>query len=230
MSLTHWAGRIASVVYVGGCTLRCGRCSAPHLVGWGGEKGTIPLDSVLDAIYRRRRWVEAVVVKGGEPLAHRDLPDFLDLLKDFGLLVRLDTNGTRPEPLGALLSRGVVDYVSMDLKAPLTELYHQVAGETVDLQAIYDSVETLLSGEVDYEFTTAVHEDLLTEEDVLKIARTIRGARRYVLRSPRGRGPSRDRLRALARKAARHVRSCLVTGCAAERNLERVVAGGGDVR
>lgn len=226
MSLTHWAGRISSAVFIGGCTLKCASCPAPHLVGWGEEKGAIPLDSVLDTIYRRRRWIEGVVVKGGEPLAHRDLPDFLELLKDFGLAVRVDTNGTRPDALRDLIRRELVDYVAMDVKAPFTERYERVAGGPVDLAALFESTEILLSGELEYEFGTPVYEEHLGEDDVVTIARTLTGAERYVLRSVPGRGPSRNRLRALARRAGRHVKSCYVAGCPPERDEDWVLAGG----
>jgi pyruvate formate lyase activating enzyme len=192
-SLTHWVGKVCSVVFVKGCTLRCPGCPAPHLVGWGEAKGRIPLDSVLDAIYRRRRWVDGVVVKGGEPLAHPEFGGFLELLKDFGLEVRVDTN-------------------------------HRVAGTDVDLAAIFESIEILLSGEVDYEFRTAVYDGLLTEQDVIGIAKTIRGARRYVLRAVPRRGPSRSRLRRLARRAGRHVRVCHVEGRTQDREPAFVFA------
>jgi pyruvate formate lyase activating enzyme len=233
VSLTHWAGHIASVVFLGGCTLRCGNCPAPHLVGWGDAKGTIPLDSVLDTIYRRRRWVEGVVVKGGEPLAHANLPDLLELFKDFGLRIRVETNGTRPAALSNLIDRDLVDFVAMEIRAPLTERYREVAGTEVDLSAVFSSIGCLLSGGVEYEFRTAVDPEVLSEEDVLSIARTIRGADRYVLRSVRGRGPSRSRLRRLASRAGRHVRICHVDGRPPDRGAVRVSAtsrGGGERR
>jgi pyruvate formate lyase activating enzyme len=212
MSLTHWTGRLSSVVFLGGCTLRCGTCPAPHLVPFGAEKGGIPVDSVLDAIYRRRRWIEGVVVKGGEPFAHADFPSLLGLLKDFGLEIRVDTNGTRPAELDASVTAGLVDFVALDLKAPLTERYERVAGTPVDLEDLFHSIEILLSGRVDHEFRTAVYDRLHSEEDILAIARTIRGARRYVLRAVPGLGPSRGRLRRLARKAGRFVQACHVDG------------------
>jgi len=233
VSLTHWAGHIASVVFVGGCTLRCGKCPAPHLVGWGDGKGSIPLDSVLDTIYRRRRWVGGVVVKGGEPLAHPSLPDLLELFKDFGLKIRVETNGTRPFALRSLIARELVDFVAMEIRAPLTERYREVAGAEVDLSAVFSSIECLLSGGVEYEFRTAVDPEVLSEEDVLSIARTIRGADRYVLRSVRGRGPSRSRLRRLASRAGRHVRICHVDGRPPDRSAVRISAttrDGGDRR
>jgi pyruvate-formate lyase-activating enzyme len=110
------------------------------------------------------------------------------------------------------VARDIVDSIAMEVRAPLTERYHEVAGTRVDLAAVFSSIEILLSGEVEHEFRTAVDNEVLTEEDVLSIARTIRGADRYVLRSTRDRGPSRARLRRLAARAGRHVRLCHVDG------------------
>jgi pyruvate formate lyase activating enzyme len=226
VSLTHWVGRICSVVYVGGCTLRCRSCPAPHLIarsaGSAPDKSSIPLDAVLDAIYRRRRWIEGVVVKGGEPLARPELEDLLELFRDFSLLVRVETNGTRPDALRDLIRKDLVDFVALDLKAPLDERYHDLAGTTVDLAAIFESIGILLSGEVEHEFRTAVYDDRLTEDDILTIARTIRGADRFVLRSVAGRGPGRGRLRRVAQRASRHVKACHVDGRPQDRESERI--------
>ncbi len=228
-SLTHWDGRIVSVLFLGGCNLRCGRCPTPHLVGGGGGQGEIPLDSVLDAIYRRRRWIDGVVLKGGEPLLHREVVELLELLRDFGLQIRIDTNGTCPDALAEVIRRDLVDFVGLELKAPLTGKYHRLAGTAVDLAAIFTSIEILLSGRVEYEFRTVVYDDLLSSEEVLAIARTIRGARRYVLRAVPGRGPSRTRLRRLARIAGRHVDGCHVDGRPQDREtLFAVFAEDGD--
>ena len=229
-SLTHWSGRIVSVLFLGGCNLRCGNCPAPHLIPTGGERGTIPLDSVLDAVYRRRRWIDGVVIKGGEPLMHPELPELLELLKDFGLSIRVDTNGTRPEALERLVAARLVDFVSMEVKAPLGDLYHRVAGVQVDLEGVFRSIGVLLSGEVDYEFRTVVYDELLSEEDVVGIARTLRGAKRYVLRTVKGHGPSRAQLRRIARRAAEHVEACHVDGRPQDRDRLFAVHADGDER
>ncbi len=229
-SLTHWAGRVVSVVYVGGCNLRCPHCPSPHLVGQGREKGAIPLDSVLDAIYRRRRWIDGVVIKGGEPLLSPEVLELLELLRDFGLEIRIDTNGTCPDALDKVISRDLVDFVSMEIKAPLTETYARVAGGPVDLGRIFRSIGILLSGEVEYEFRTVMYEDLLTTDDVLAIARTIKGARRYVLRAVPGLGPNRASLRSLARRAGRHVGACHVDGRPQDRETVFTVFADGDER
>ncbi len=229
-SLTHWAGRIVAVVFVGGCNLRCGKCPSPHLITNAREQGEIPLDSVLDAIYRRRRWIDGVVIKGGEPLLNPEVLELLELLRDFGLQIRIDTNGTCPEALSEIVRRDLTDFVSMEIKAPLTDLYHRVAGTVVDLGSVFDSIGILLSGEVDYEFRTVVYDDLLGSEEVLAIARTIQGARRYVLRAVQGRGPTRTNLRRLARLAGRHVEACHVDGRPQDRETLFEVFADGDER
>lgn len=229
-SLTHWDGRIVAVVFVGGCNLRCGGCPSPHLIGDGREQGEIPLDSVLDAIYRRRRWIDGVVIKGGEPLLNPEILELLELLRDFGLEIRIDTNGTCPEALSEVIRRDLVDFVSMEVKAPLTERYHEVTGTTVDLGAIFDSIGILLSGEVDYEFRTVVYEGRLSSDEVLAIARTLTGARRYVLRAVKDKGPSRAELRSLARVAGRHVAGCHVDGRPQDRETPLALFADGDER
>ena len=235
-SLTHWDGHIVAVVFLGGCNLRCGGCPAPHLISAGAlsggrEQGEIPLDSVLDAIYRRRRWIDGVVIKGGEPLLNPEVLELLELLRDFGLLIRIDTNGTCPEALSEVIRRDLVDFVSMEIKAPPNSKYHHVAGTMVDLGAIFDSIGILLSGVVDYEFRTVVYDDHLSSDDVLAIARTIKGAQRYVLRAVRDKGPSRAQLRSLAKIAGRHVVGCHVDGRPQDREtLFAVFADEGDER
>jgi pyruvate formate lyase activating enzyme len=188
-------------------------------VGRAAEGDRIPLEAVLDSIYRRRRWIEGVVVKGGEPLAHRETKDLLELLKDFGLATRVDTNGTRPRTLDRLIDDELLDYVALELKGALDETYHRIAGPDADLGSIYESIEVLLSGKVDHEFRLAVYREHHGREEVLKLARTIRGARRLVLRSVPGRGPSRAGLRSLARLAAPYVESCHLDGHARDGDL-----------
>lgn len=207
-SLSHWPGRVVAVVFTGGCTLRCPDCPVPHLIGWGREDGAIPFDAVLDALYRRRRWLDGVVVKGGEPFARPELPGLLELLADLGFPVRVDSNGTRPAEMGAAIATGLVDCVTVDLKAPLDGRYLAAAGVDPPLRDLFLSIETLLAGEVDYEFRTAVRDG--AEAETLAIARTIRGARRFALRTARGAGGGG--LLRLAREVARYVDEVRVEG------------------
>ena len=127
--------------------------------------------------------LEGVVVTGGEPTLQRDLIPFLGRLKTLGYLVKLDTNGYRPDVLEKAMESGYVDYVAMDIKTSLDE-YPVVAGiKNLDVSRIERSVELLKSGAVDYEFRTTVVEPLHHKENFEKIGELLKGCRRYYLQS-----------------------------------------------
>jgi len=142
----------------------------------------LPEDEILAAIQERRDFIDGVVISGGEPTIHPQLPDFLRKLKAISLSVKLDTNGSRPQMLERVLRERLVDFVAMDYKAPLGH-YSALAGVDVDVDAIQMSTRLLMSSWVDYEFRTTVHPSLLEPEDILQIARELKGAKRYVLQA-----------------------------------------------
>lgn len=212
-SLTHWEGRVAAVVFLQGCNLACPACPVPHLVPRDAETvSLIPAEAVLDAVFSRRQMLDGVVVTGGEPTLHENLVDFLEILRSFNLETRVHTNGTRPRALRRLLEAGVADSVALTLRAPLGPLYAVAAGKEVDVGGIYRSVELLLGDPGEHEFRLAVDPRLITREDVLKVGRTVSGARRVVL-EPAARGlPGARTLRGLARLLGPFARSVTVAG------------------
>jgi len=180
-SLIDYPGRIACVIFTQGCNFRCPYCYNRSLVlpRFYGEP--LPEEEVLSFLKTRRGLVEAVVVSGGEPTVQEDLPEFLGKLREMGFLLKLDTNGTHPETVKELIISGIIDYVAMDVKAPLAR-YREVVREEVNLQNIVLSTTLLLSSGVDYEFRTTLVRELISEKDILRIAETlIRGAKRYAL-------------------------------------------------
>lgn len=181
-SLLEWDGRVSTVMCLQGCNLRCPYCHSHHLIGREAPAEEVPLQEVLAFLEDRRGWIDGVVVSGGEPTIHPELPEFLAAFKSISLPVKLDTNGTNPEMLGDLIDMGLVDYVAMDLKAPLEPArYSAAAGGPVDVAAVARSAEILLLGRVDYEFRTTVCPTILSIEDLDAMARSVAGARRLVL-------------------------------------------------
>ena len=130
VSLCDYPCRVAAVVFTQGCNFRCPFCHNGHLVGC---EGAALLDeaAVLAQLAERRNRLGGVVVTGGEPTLQGDLPQFLHALKQLGLAVKLDTNGSQPDVLQALLADRLVDYVAMDLKAPWAR-YDRLAGLACD--------------------------------------------------------------------------------------------------
>jgi pyruvate formate lyase activating enzyme len=137
---------------------------------------SFPLDFFLGFLESRKDWIEAVCVTGGEPLIHEDLEVLLRLIKDRDLLVKIDTNGSFPVRLERLMHDKLVDYVAMDVKAPL-EKYSDVALAPVSLDDIRDSISLILGSNLPSLFRTTVVPGLVGGEDIQEIARLLKGAR-----------------------------------------------------
>lgn len=181
-SFIDYPGKLAAIVFTQGCNFRCPYCHNPELVDPAQWRDVIALDAVLDFLERRRGKLEAVVITGGEPTLQKGLAEFVAAVKQLGFLVKLDTNGTAPDLLASLIDRRLLDYVAMDIKAPL-DRYGLVTRCGVDLAAVAASIDLLLGGDVAYEFRTTLVEELLSVDDVLAIAQRIRGARLYALQN-----------------------------------------------
>lgn len=180
-SLIDYPGKISAVLFTQGCPFRCPYCHNPELVSVGqGMFAPITEKDVLDFLVSRRGQLDGVVITGGEPTLQPDLLDFLAKLKGLGFFIKLDTNGSRPEILEAALARGLVDYLAMDIKAPL-EKYQAHINAEVDAEKIRASLNLAMNSGLPYEFRTTVVRERLSPEDLLEIGRTISGARLYVL-------------------------------------------------
>ncbi len=178
LSLVDYPGKTAAVIFTGGCNFRCPFCHNYGLVTDPGE----PLDEeeVFEYLKKRRGLLDAVVITGGEPLIHNDTADTIIKIRELGYPVKLDTNGTFPARLAELLTRGLIDYVAMDIKN-CKEKYYLTAGCEVDLDAIEKSIMLLKSGNTAFEFRTTVVSQLHEEEDFVRIGEWIAGDEQYYL-------------------------------------------------
>jgi len=180
-SLIDYPGRVAAVLFTAGCSFRCPFCHNAELVL--PEKvcalRLLDLDEVLAFLAERRGFLDGLVVTGGEPTIQEDLASLLTEVKRLGLLVKLDTNGARPEVLIDLFERELVDYVALDVKAPF-ERYPEFAGVEVDLEDIRRSIALVREKAPDYEFRTTVAPGLRVE-DLRVIAALLASAKRWFL-------------------------------------------------
>lgn len=172
-SLLDFPEKIAAIVFTMGCNFRCGYCHNPELIN-----GEAKIEDVFEFLKTRQGKLDGVVITGGEPCLQKDLPEFIKQVKELGFAVKLDTNGSFPEMLEKVLPD--LDYVAMDIKAPL-EKYSQIVNVDVDTSKILKSIEVLKNGGVDYEFRTTVVKSQLSFEDFEKIGQLIQGAPRYYL-------------------------------------------------
>lgn len=183
-TLVDYPGQLACTFFVGGCNFRCPYCYNPDLVLERETGVRISQSEALAFLRARRGFLGGVCISGGEPLLqYPALGDFLRRAKRLGYKVKLDTNGSCPSQLRELFEARLVDYVAMDIKAPL-EKYQAVVRKPVELAALQQSVELISTSGVDYEFRTTVFSDL-TLDDFERIARWLSGSRRYCLQPVR---------------------------------------------
>lgn len=182
-SMIDYPGNLSAVVFTQGCNMNCGYCHNRCLIGANSKNEIIEQHDVVAFLKKRCGLLDSVVVSGGEPTLQKDLPEFLEMVKGMGYKTKLDTNGTNPECLRLLIKNNLLDYVAMDIKAPLCK-YRKVCCSQVDTQSLSESINILKEDMVKYEFRTTYTPELC-EEDLIDISETIRGAQRYVLQQYR---------------------------------------------
>lgn len=184
LSLSDWDGKLCSVIFLPGCNLRCPFCYNSTLVLHPETVETVPFLAVEDYLGKQRSWIDGVCITGGEPMIHKDLPELCSKLKETGFLVKVDTNGTYPKMVKTLMENGLVDYIALDIKAPLTvEKYSKATGANVEklLEKVDESIKMLLGSNMDYEFRTTVVPTLHEEQDLREICDSVKGCKKYVL-------------------------------------------------
>ena len=183
MTLLDFPGKVACTVFTAGCNLRCPFCHNAFLVTQLSASAEISQTEIIEYITRRKGILDGVCITGGEPLLDDGVFDFIKAIKQTGLLVKLDTNGTFPEKLKRAVGEGLVDYVAMDIKNTPEKYGETVGLEAFDVAPVMESIDFLLSGTVDYEFRTTVVREFHTEDDIAEIAKRIQRAPRYFLQN-----------------------------------------------
>jgi pyruvate formate lyase activating enzyme len=180
-SFIDYPGKISCVLFLSGCNFACPYCHNPQLTGDPAvQPEQIAHEDVFAFLAERRRFLEGVVISGGEPTVHHDLPDLCLRIKALGYPVKLDTNGSRPQMIERLIGERLVDYLAMDLKTD-PERYAGCLSCQCDSAAILASSQLIMNSGLDYEFRTTCVRPLVTPQTIAHLARLITGGRLYAL-------------------------------------------------
>lgn len=179
-SLIDYPGKISCIIFTQGCNFRCFYCHNPELV-YPHLFGT-PLaeEEIMDFLKRRKKQLEAIVISGGEPTIQEDLVPFLKRVKTLGYAIKLDTNGSNPLVIRELVRRKLVDYIAMDIKAPLKK-YQDLVKVKMNLSRIKESIEIIENSSLEYEFRTTYIPSFLTSKDLLEILSLIKNKSRFTV-------------------------------------------------
>jgi pyruvate formate lyase activating enzyme len=179
-SFVDYPGKIASVVFTQGCNLRCGYCHNFSLLDTNDTSNSIQPEEVYKFLSKRKAIINAVVVSGGEPTVQKNLTAFIKELKYRSFLVKLDTNGTNPDILRTLIADKLLDFIAMDLKAPLSKYEHVTRTSCLELSSVLESVEIIKSCGFAHEFRTTLCPEL-EADDILSIILDFEIASNYVV-------------------------------------------------
>ncbi len=187
LSLVDFDGYAAATVFLAGCNLRCPFCQNAALVE-GALPECIGEGDLFAFLEKRRGLLDAVCISGGEPTLRSELPDFCRKIKEMGYLVKLDTNGTNPRMLRHLIDLHLVDYVAMDVKAPLSDYEPLLLAEGDAPARVLESIALLKQGTLPYEFRTTLVSEMIDETGIADMAELLRGADKLFLQKFEDRG------------------------------------------
>lgn len=180
LTLLDYPEKIACTVFTHGCNFRCPFCHNASLV-MSDNNGHVEMDELKAFFEKRKGILDGVCITGGEPLLQKDIKEFIELVRSYGYLVKLDTNGSNPEKLKELIDNGLIDYVAMDIKASPEKYPLTVGVENYDIEPVRKSVELLKAGKVPYEFRTTVVKELHDAVDFVEIGKWLQGCDKYFL-------------------------------------------------
>lgn len=182
-SFVDYPGQPAATIFTPYCNFNCDYCHNAHILGK--DAPLIAEDAVWEYLEKRKGLIKAVVISGGEPTLQQNLTEFIRRVKGLGYLVKLDTNGAKPDVLRSLMRDALIDYVAMDIKAPLAK-YDAITRVHVDTDAIVKSILFLRNGGVPHEFRTTFC-PALTPDDAVEAAQLVKGTEKFFLQQYRKR-------------------------------------------
>lgn len=183
LTLLDFPSRVACTLFTAGCNFRCPFCHNASLVTHIDNNNFYGEEYVLNYLQKRTGVLDGVCITGGEPLMHKELPDFIAKVKALGYKVKLDTNGSYPDRLESLINSGNIDYVAMDIKNAQEKYLETADCSTDDFENVKKSVELLKQKKIDFEFRTTVVKEYHTVDDIKKISQWIVGADKYFLQN-----------------------------------------------
>lgn len=183
LTLLDFPQHLACTVFTGHCNLRCPFCHNAGLVLSPENEPVIDTEEVLRFLEKRQNTLEGICITGGEPTLQQDLLPFLRRCRDLGYLIKLDTNGTRPDVLSAALNEKLLDYIAMDIKN-CPARYAETAGlSSLRFSSFEESISLIQNSDLAYEFRTTVVREFHTKEDLLAVGEWLKGSERYVLQA-----------------------------------------------
>ncbi len=181
-SLIDWDGKLTTVLFFDKCNFMCPFCQNWELILHPEKFPVVQWSDIEKKLNAKKKWIDGVVLTGGEPLVcEEEVDEICTKIKSLGFLVKLDTNGAYPKALQKLISKKMLDYVALDIKAPLNEKYSLATGAKSNVELIEESLAFLMNGAIEYELRTTCVPGLINEKAIEEIGTAIKGAKSWYL-------------------------------------------------
>ncbi|MFA5029688.1 MAG: anaerobic ribonucleoside-triphosphate reductase activating protein [Patescibacteria group bacterium] len=184
VTLLDYPQKVAAIIFTSGCNMRCSFCHNPELVlpELAKADSRRSVKKTINFLSDRKKYLDGVVITGGEPLMQRGLFGFCRRLKKDGYEIKIDTNGLLPAVLKKLIDKKLVNYLAMDIKGPLDD-YERFCGVKVDSTKLAASIKIIKTSGLPYEFRSTLVKGLHRVSDFKKMLKTIKGAEKYYLQN-----------------------------------------------
>lgn len=180
LSLVDYDEYLTATIFTNGCNFRCPFCHNGALVTSLNQK-EIPFEEILEFLKTRINKLDAITISGGEPTLHKDLVNQIKEIKKLDFKIKLDTNGSNPKILKELIENNLIDYVAMDIKNKLDKYNVTTGINNLNINPIIESINLIMSSQIEYEFRTTIIDEFHNKEDIVEIAKMIKGAKKYRL-------------------------------------------------
>lgn len=182
LTLLDYPEKTACTVFTGGCNFRCPFCHNASLVT-NINSETVNENDFFSLLNKRKNVLQGVCITGGEPTLMQDLIPFIIKIKELGYLVKLDSNGYRPDILETLINDRLIDYIAMDIKNQESKYSITTGISNLDINKIKSSIKLIMNCGIDYEFRTTVTRELHEANDIKNIGLLIKDAKKYYLQT-----------------------------------------------
>lgn len=181
VTLLDYPGKIACIVFTQGCNYKCKFCQNSSLIDK--NLGNYSEKEIFNYLEKRKKVLDGVVISGGEPTLCKDLIQFIRKIKELGLLVKLDTNGTKPKVLAALIDEELIDYIAMDIKNVFSYYRELVDVDNPFIDRIKESIELIKRSGIEHEFRTTIMKEHHTIEGLKTICNYIGKDEKYFIQN-----------------------------------------------
>lgn len=180
VSLLDFEGYVVCTLFTSGCNFRCPWCHNASLALSLVDE-SLDFNEILEYLKKRKGIIDGVCITGGEPTLMPSLTTYIKQIKDLGLMVKLDTNGTNPSIVKYLIDNNLIDYIAMDIKSSFSNYPNITNTPNVQIDILKETIKILETSSLPHEFRTTLIEEYHNDDEIIEIGKIVKGTKVFYL-------------------------------------------------